>query len=475
VNTPAPSAYSPVPGENGDRLGDAQGTIGAHGKRLWIYAKEVTGEFTRKRHLAAWILMVVYLGIPWVYWQGMPLIQLDWPGRKLVLLGNNFWAKDLPLFLPLFFAFILWVFLATARYGRIWCGWACPQTVFLQFVFAPVEKFFEGKATQRKLLDEMPWTAEWIRKKLPKHFFFALIAWWIGNTALAYFWGMHNLLHAMANPSMENWPGLALVLIFAALFYGNFAFFKEQACILICPYARFQSVIPDENTSLIAYDSHRGEMRGRSVNGSREGLGDCTDCQQCVLVCPTGIDIRVGQQLECIGCARCIDACDATMTAWKKPKGLVRYASLRELEGKTTEGIRWRLVAYAVLAIIMVSISAILFYKRPSISIDVIRSGAAPYTHIGADSVQNVFSLHLRNNSSKQRILHLKWNGDVIGRSNWDDKVFVLAGSQALNIPLEIVTPNEQFNRGQKKIGMLLFDKEKQIPFSVQLAGPWGK
>jgi cytochrome c oxidase accessory protein FixG len=488
VIAPLPSGWLTPSGEKSDRLGEAQGTIGSGGRRIWLYPKEISGKFTWNRARTAWALMVLYLGVPWLRWRGQPLILADWPGRKLVLLGNNFWAKDIPLFLPLFFAFILLIFLATARYGRLWCGWACPQTVFLQFVFAPIERFFEGKASRRKARDEGPWTLDRLWRKLGKHAVFAVVAWWIGNTALAYSWGAPNLIQAMAHPSAENWIGLALVLAFAAAFYLNFAFFREQACILVCPYARFQSVIPDENTSLIAYDAARGEKRGKGARGSREGFGDCTDCRQCVLVCPTGIDIREGQQLECIGCARCIDACDRTMAAWKKPAGLVRYASLGELQGKPRSGRPWRLFVYAGLALIMASLSATLILRRPVITVDATRKGSVPYVRVagaGSDSVRNVFTLHLRNNGTAQRILRLDWSGESLGASNWNGRVFALAGGQSLEIPLEVTVPLARFTRGRLEAEMALSDKtgsgkdgadhSLRVPFGLELAGPWGR
>jgi cytochrome c oxidase accessory protein FixG len=488
VISPVPfrsDGFSPPERRDGSRQGEAQGTIASDGGRVWLYPKEIAGAFTRNRNRVAWVLMAIYLGAPWLRWQGHPLVLLDWTGRKLVLLGNNFWAKDIPLFLPLFFAFILMVFLATARYGRIWCGWACPQTIFLQFVFAPVERLIEGKASRRRERDRNPWTRDWLWRKVLKHAGFAVIAWWIGNTALAYFWGTDNLLKAMAHPSWENWTGLALVLGFAAVFYGNFAFFREQACILVCPYARFQSVLPDENTSLIAYDAARGERRGKGAKGSREGFGDCTDCTQCVLVCPTGIDIRQGQQLECIGCARCIDACDRTMAAWKKPAGLIRYASLSELQGKPRDGRPWRLLAYGALACVMVSVSGALLVLRPAVAVDTVRKGSAPYVLVGRDSVLNTFTLSLRNNGSSQRILRLEWEGAAAGRSSWDGRVFAISGGQSLALPLEIVTPVERFQRGRIHGRMVLVEKPNpasqvrsaasRSPFPVELAGPWAK
>lgn len=457
------------------RLGEEQGTIGANGKRVWLYPKEVTGFFTRHRTHLAWVLMLIYLGVPWVRWHGDPIFLIDFPAQKLSLLGNNFWAKDIPLFLPLFFSFLLFVFLVTARYGRVWCGWACPQTVFLQFAFDPVEKFFEGKASKRKERDQNPWTKEWIWRKTLKHACFAVIAWWIGNTALGYFWGTDKLTFAMLHPSMENWPGLVMVLIFSGFFYANFAFFREQACIMVCPYARLQSVIPDENTSLISYDVGRGEKRGKGAGGSRVGFGDCTDCKQCVLVCPTGIDIRQGQQLECIGCARCVDACDITMEAWKKPKGLVRYASLREFQGKKPKGGPWRMLLYGALSMIMATVSITLLIRRPIVSVDAVRSGSAPYTRVGGDSILNTFILHLRNNGSPQRILKLEWSKGASGNSSWEGRTFAIPGGQSLDLPLEIRTATPDFKRGRLETEMVLVGNSTHVPFAIELAGPWGK
>ncbi len=464
-------------------IGEVQGTIGANGKRIWLYPREITGWFTKKRNQVAWILMALYLGLPWLKFRGQSLILFDWTGQKIILLGNNFWIKDLPIFLPLFFSFILIVLLTTARYGRIWCGWACPQTVFLQFLFAPIEKFFEGQARHRLARDKKPWTWDWVWRKAGKHFTFAFVAWWIGNTALAYGWGMDNLLQAISHPSHDHIIGLILVLSFTFLFYANFAFFREQACILVCPYARFQSVIPDENTSLIAYDSLRGEKRGKGENGKREGFGDCTDCRQCVLVCPTGIDIRQGQQLECIGSARCIDACDRTMTAWKKPVGLIRYASLRELEGRNDpkkKPLPWRLIAYAVMATIMAVISLTLIFNRPTIGIDAVRRGTAPYSHFSTDSILNTYTLYLRNNGSKPRVLRLKSNSkdsqnENSYSSNWDGQVFALSGGQILAIPLDLKSTAQNFIRGKRELHLKLMDAEIQVPFEIELVGPWGK
>ncbi len=456
------------------RIGETQGTIGEGGSRLWLYTREITGRFTRSRNVTAWILMAAYLGLPWLRWHGEPFLRLDWYGSKVVVLTHSFWVQDIPLFLPAFFACMLLIFLATARLGRVWCGWACPQTVFLQFLFAPIERLLEGKATQRKQRDSGPITFDWLWRKTAKHTAFALASAVIAFSALAYFWGAENILYATIHPSSETWPGLAAVIAFGAVFYYIFAFFREQACIMLCPYARFQSVLVDESTSLIAYDTTRGERRGKGARGSREGFGDCTDCRQCVLVCPTGIDIRMGQQLECIGCARCIDACDRTMRAWKKPAGLIRYASLRELQGKPKSGNPWRLFAYAALALAMASASGILLLRRPAVAFDMARRGQSPYAHVGADSVLNPFTLHLRNNGSARLILKLAWDQGSSGTFNWEGRSFALASGQSQDLPLDLIVPVSVFRRGVSESGLVLIGPGIRENVPVRLAGPWG-
>jgi cytochrome c oxidase accessory protein FixG len=452
-----------------------QGTITAEGGRAWLYPRETSGRFTRARRALAWILMAAYLGVPWIHWRGEPLFEIDWFGRKLMLLGHYFWPKDIPIFLPGIFALLIIAIGTTARLGRLWCGWACPQTVFLQFLFGPIERLIEGKAAVRKRRDSSPSGMDWIWRKTVKHGVFLAISWWIANTALAYFWGMDNLVWAIRHPAAGNAAGLALVAAFTAVFYYIFAYFKEQACIMLCPYARLQSVLLDESTSLIAYDEKRGEARGKGPKGSREGLGDCTDCRQCVLVCPTGIDIRQGNQLECIGCARCIDACDMTMTAWKKPTGLVRYASLRELQGKPAGGGNGRLFAYGGLAFLMAAVCLALLSRRPAISADLVRRGQSPYEKAAADSVRNVYTLFLRNNGSRRRVIRIGWQGTAAGTTNWDGREFALAGGAAASLPVDITVPATAFTRGRKDAVLALQGEGLDQGIPLGLAGPWGR
>jgi cytochrome c oxidase accessory protein FixG len=470
--------------DRGSKPGVARGTIGSGGRRLWVYPKEVSGRFTRWRAAVAWVLLALYLGVPWLRWNGDSLFRIDFLGRKLVLASHYYWVQDLALLLPAVIASALMVFLVTARFGRVWCGWACPQTVFLQFAFAPLERLVEGRASVRRERDRHPFTPDWIWRKALKHLLFAALAFLIGNTALAYFWGMDNLLYAMRHPSAENAMGLAFVAAFSGVFYWVFAYFREQACVLVCPYAKLQSVLADEKTSLVAYDAARGEPRGRRGGaGGREGLGDCVDCAQCVLVCPTGIDIRMGSQMECIGCTRCIDACDATMTARKWPTGLIRHASLEELQGKPPRRFSRRLAVYGLLALALYSASGAMLLRRGDLGLDALRKGQSPYVMETPERVRNSFTLHVRNRLAARQVLTLavelpggaaaQGGAPVATATNWDGRSFSVSGGQLLTLPLEITLPSALFKGGRLDARLVVAGGGIRESVPLVLAGPW--
>lgn len=460
----------------GERLGESQGTIGRGGKRLWIYPKEVSGPRTRRRTAVAWLLVLLYLGTPWLSWNGGPLVQIDLFGRKLILASRYFWAQDIALFLPSLLGAAVLVFLVTARWGRVWCGWACPQTVFLQFLFLPIERLFEGRASVRRERDRRPFTPDWAWRKAAKHLAFAAVSALIANTALAWFWGMDNLVYAVTHPSAANAMGLAFVAAFSAVFYWVFAFFREQACVMVCPYARFQSVLADERTSQVAYDAGRGEPRGRGGRGAREGLGSCVDCNQCVLVCPTGIDIRDGNQMECLGCTRCMDACDRTMEARGWPIGLVRYASLEELQGRPPRKGRGRLLAYGALAAALLGATAAMLAGRGSLGIDVVRKGQSPYVVTAAGEVRNSFTVHVRNRHAARKALSAAIEvpgAAALPITNWDGRRFAVSGGQLLAFPLEVTLPAGGFRNGRLDARLVLAGEGVREAVPLTLAGPW--
>ena len=458
------------------RLGenDTQPTIGVGGRRVWLYPRETKGRKTTNRTRVAWLLLAIYLGVPWLQWHGAPLIQVDVFARRLLLLGHSYYPQDIKLFLPGFFAFIIAVFFVTAKFGRVWCGWACPQTVFLQFVFAPIERWIEGRSFARRSRDAAGLSVDGLWRKIAKHLVFFVVAFLIGNTALAYFWGRDNVLWALSHPPMENPAGFAFVVAFSLLFYWVFSYFKEQACVLICPYARLQSVLLDERSLIVGYDARRGEMRGKGVKGNREGLGDCVDCRHCVQVCPTGIDIRKGVQLECLACTRCMDACDSIMTAWKKPTGLIRYDSLSGLEGHPIRGIRKRLTTYFILACVLAGFSAVLIVTRPETAVDVVRRGSNPYYHIGADSILNPFTVHIRNKGMQRRTFEVQFGESFRGRHNWQGRKFAVGAGQLQTLQLDVTSLRDEFRFGKRDLKLVLEGDGTQRKFGAMLVGPFG-
>ena len=298
-----------------------------------MYSEIVVGAWIRRRAIVAYLLMSFYLFMPWVTIGGRQGILLDIPARRFVFFGEEYWATD-SYFLFLIFGMLAFsLFLFTSLFGRVWCGWACPETVFLEFLFRPLERLIEGNASQRKRRDDGPWTWDKIWRKAVKHGLCACAAWVIASSALAYFVGREPLLRMMSDWPSHNPVQFLTVVIVMLVMAFQFGWFREQFCTVLCPYARFQSVLMDSSSIVVGYDVVRGEPRGKA---KLKEIGDCVDCSACVRVCPTGIDIRNGLQLECVACAACVDACDKIMGQLGRAKGLIRYDTEQRLLGRST-------------------------------------------------------------------------------------------------------------------------------------------
>jgi len=387
---------------------DTVTTIGEGGRRVWLYPAWIRGNKLTARTIVHWLLLILLLIGPWIDIGGNPATRIDIPGRRMYVWGATLMATDGAYMLFAAGLIIFAVFLFTALFGRAWCGWSCPQTVFLESLIRPVERWIEGDASARRKLDAGPWTAEKLRKKALKYGFYLVFAGAVGTTFTAYFLGRGGVLEAQLDP-LAHPGGTATFLGITGLLLFDFAYFREQTCLVVCPYGRFQSVLLDADSLAVGYDERRGEPRGKV---SDPAAGDCVDCKACVRVCPTGIDIRNGTQMECIQCMACIDACDDIMIKLQRPTGLVRLDSERHLAGLAAtdqrsalrRALRPRVVAYGVGLIAVIVLMIVAIGVRQPVGLDLHRmSGAPPYLSMGDGRIQNTLELRIQNRSAGPR------------------------------------------------------------------------
>jgi cytochrome c oxidase accessory protein FixG len=377
-----------------------------------IYPREIEGRFARLRVLAAWVLLGIFYLMPWIRWGERQAVLFDLPARKFYIWGLVLWPQDFIFLTWLLVIAALSLFFFTAIAGRLWCGYACPQTVWTE-VFLALERFVEGGRGARMRLDKAPWTAGKILRKGLKQFLWIGLALWTGFTFVGYFTPIDALGREVATLSAGPWETF-WTLFYGFATYGNAGYLREQVCKYMCPYARFQSAMFDEDTLVITYDGARGEPRGarrRGADARPAGLGDCIDCTWCVQVCPTGIDIRKGLQYECIACAACIDACDAVMDKMGYARGLVRYSTQRALDGKRTRFARPRIVIYgALLAALTVGFVAAIVLRTP-LAVDVLRDRNALYRMLDDGRVENVYTVKILNKSERARRFRVAVSG----------------------------------------------------------------
>jgi cytochrome c oxidase accessory protein FixG len=352
---------------------DHLATANQDGGRRWLYPRKPSGRFYRRRTWLSALLLAVMFAGPFVKIGGNPLLMVNIVERKFSILGQIFWPQDTFIFAVAMLIFVMGIMIFTAAFGRLWCGWTCPQTLLMEMVFRKLEYWIEGDGSRQRALDEAPWTARKVGIKLAKHLVFLSVSFVIGNTLLSYIIGSDQLLGIIQDDPRRHLVGLTFMVLFTLLFYGIFARFREQACTFICPYGRFQSALLDENTMVVAYDHRRGEPRaplhpGQTPEQRRAaGEGDCVGCNHCVAVCPTGIDIRNGTQMECVNCTACIDACDNVMERVHRPRGLIRFASLNNIERGEPQRYTPRMKLYTVVLLALISLFVFLLFTRADI------------------------------------------------------------------------------------------------------------
>ena len=376
---------------------DAISTVDQKGERVWIYPKKPSGRFHRARAIVAAFLLLFLIAAPFIKVNNQPLLLFNILERKFVLFGLAFGPHDFHIFVVGFIALIIFIVLFTAIYGRLFCGWICPQTVFMEMVFRKIEYWIEGDANRQIALDKSAWNKEKIIKKSTKHIIFFSIAFFISNLFLAYIIGVDELVNYVTHPPNEHFATFVAVFGFAGLFYLIFARFREQACVIVCPYGRLQGVLLDENSLAVAYDFVRGEPRGKLKRDAVRTEGDCIDCYLCVHVCPTGIDIRNGIQLECVNCTACIDACDEVMDKINKPRGLIRYDSLKGIKEKIRFKFTPRIISYSVLLLLLLSVFVVLLLNRTDIDIKILRTPGMLYQDQPDDKISNLYNLNIVN------------------------------------------------------------------------------
>jgi len=402
---------------------DRLATIDEKGRRVWVYAKRPKGQLTFWRNIVGLVLMIFFFAAPFIRIHGEPLLLLNFIEREIVLLGVRFWPQDFHLFFLAMISLMVFIILFTVTFGRIWCGWGCPQTVFMELVFRRLEYWIEGDAHHQKQLNKQPWGAGKIFRKSLKHLLFFGISFIIGNYFLMYIIGSEAWQKLVTESPSEHIAGLGSMLVFSGAFYFIFSWFREQVCTIVCPYGRLQGVLLDRNSIIITYDYKRGEPRGtffKAEDREKAGKGSCINCTQCVQVCPTGIDIRNGTQLECINCACCIDACNAMMEATNQPKGLIRYASEKSIAEGTKVKFNARTIAYSAVLIILLGVFTYSITARSPIEATILRAPGMLYQEPEPGKISNLYNIKLVNKTNqdlpvKLEILSHKGDITIIG------------------------------------------------------------
>ena len=390
---------------------DRPTTFSKEGKRLWLFPKMPKGKLYNIRRVIAWSLLGFFYLAPFLKFKGEPLIFLNFLERKFVLFGNTFYPQDFYLLVLAIIALVVFIVLFTVVYGRIFCGWVCPQTVFLEFLYRPIEYLIDGDSSQQQKLVNQEMDAAKALKRILKHGIYLVISFFTILTFMAYVIGTDEVGRMLKGWPIEGFGILMGVLAFTGAHYFVFAWFREQVCTMVCPYGRLQGVMLDVNTILVAYDYKRGEPRGRGEKG------DCINCRKCVAVCPTGIDIRNGTQLECINCTACIDACNSVMSVMNKPSGLIRFASEKSISEGQKVKFNARVIAYSAVLFSLLVLITYLFTVRGSFETHIIRAQGTMFQEYGTDRYSNLYNLELVNKTNSEVKVALKLlspEGEVI-------------------------------------------------------------
>lgn len=458
-----------------DDFRDHIATVNEKGKRVWVYPKKQKGKFFTRRQWVSYLLLLFLFAAPHIRFRGEPLILLNVVERKFVLFGSVFWPQDLYLFAIMLVAGVIGVVLFTVIYGRLFCGWVCPQTIFMEFIFRRIDYLIEGDWTEQKKLAAMPMKGVKLRKRILKFSIYWIISFLIANTFLAYIIGADALWGIQQDPIYMHVGGLISIAIFTTVFFFVFAYLREQVCTTICPYGRLQGVLLDPNSMVVAYDHVRGEGRAKFRKGEDRkevGKGDCIDCHQCVNVCPTGIDIRNGTQLECINCTLCIDACDQMMDGVKMEKGLIRFVSENGIRNRTRFQWTRRVISYTVLLLAIVGVLVTLLVTRTDFSTTILRQRGALYNVTEDDRISNTYEIDITNKTKKNYTIDLQPDFKD-AQIRLATPTLRLKKEQHLKERFIVVMPYEDLQNGERKMYIIVKGNGKEIDrVKIKFIGP---
>lgn len=456
------SATQPI--KDTEEYRDKIATVDDRGKRVWIYPKKPAGRYTNARNYLSWVLLAFLFGMPFIKVNGEPLLLFNILERKFILFGIQFMPQDFHLFVLAMLTLVVFIVLFTVVWGRLFCGWVCPQTIFMEMVFRKIEYAIEGDANAQRRLNNAPWTTEKAIKKISKQLIFFLIAVLVANTFLAYIIGIDEVIKIATEPLSLHWKGFLAMVLFSGAFYFVFSYLREQVCVTICPYGRLQGVMLDRNSIVVAYDFVRGEPRGKiqknkksggagnkaaephtpvaqiqvdvakgpespvadpvafpstngdPVEGMKKALGDCIDCKLCVQVCPTGIDIRDGTQLECVNCTACIDACDEVMDKVSRPRGLIRYDSYNGIVENRKKLFTPRVIGYTAVLSVLILVNIVLLGTRSEVETLLLRTPGMLYQEVDDTYISNLYNYEVINKAKDELPIEFRLAGNTTGR-----------------------------------------------------------
>lgn len=454
---------------------DRISTINEEGERKWIFPKKPKGRLTTFRWLVAGFLLILLFAGPWISFRGEPFMLFNIFERKFIIFGQIFWPQDFHLIVLSLITFVVFIILFTVIFGRLFCGWACPQTIFMEFVFRQIEYLIEGDFSKQKKLARMPWNFEKAWKKTLKHLIFYGIAFLVANTFLSYIVGIDRLKELVSSGPAANIGLFTGIVLFSGVFYFIFAFFREQVCLIACPYGRLQGTLLDSRSIIVAYDYRRGEPRGKHnplEDRSTTGKGDCIDCQSCVTVCPTGIDIRNGTQLECINCTACIDACNAIMDKVKLKRGLIRYDSEKGISEGNRKIFNARAIAYSVFLAILLIVVGSLFSFRSQVEVTILRLPGTIYQEYGPEHYSNIYKVQMVNKTREDLPIEIKLLSPI-GEIKFVTGDIFLEKETMKEANFMVILPKEQLKSSNTPVEFGIFSLDKPITrYKLNFVGP---